>query len=195
MTKATGPASTSISAARWPPPSFDDPQGKNSSRSRPTSASRNCNPARSTSSLPATRPGACRARRITILYFPAVLPIMTAMGLRCCRSRNIDSALDLNNSKVCVQDGTTTQLNLADYFRANNMKYEEMKFAKLDEVFQRFLRCRQMRASTADVSREALCAAAQSGQAERPRHPASTLISTRKESRSLRSCASATTTG
>ena len=26
--------------------------------------------------------------------------------------------------------GTTTQLNLADYFRANNMKYQEMKFGK-----------------------------------------------------------------
>ena len=54
------------------------------------------------------------------------------------RSRNIDSALDLNNSKVCVQEATTTQLNLADYFRANNMKYEEMKFSKLDEVIKAY---------------------------------------------------------
>ena len=43
------------------------------------------------------------------------------------RARNINSALDLNGSKVCVQARTTTELNLADYFRANNMKYEEMK--------------------------------------------------------------------
>ena len=48
------------------------------------------------------------------------------------KSRKIDSALDLDGSKVCVQDGTTTELNLADYFRANNMKYEEMKFRKLE---------------------------------------------------------------
>ena len=38
------------------------------------------------------------------------------------RARNIDSALELNGSKVCVQAETTTQLNLADYFRANNME-------------------------------------------------------------------------
>src|SRR6202158_5195150 len=43
------------------------------------------------------------------------------------RARNVDSALALDGSKVCVQTGTTTQLNLADYFRANNMKYQEMK--------------------------------------------------------------------
>jgi general L-amino acid transport system substrate-binding protein len=54
------------------------------------------------------------------------------------RSRNIDSALDLNNSKVCVQEATTTQLNLADYFRTNNMKYEEMKFSKLDELIKAY---------------------------------------------------------
>ena len=28
-----------------------------------------------------------------------------------------NSALDLDDTKICVQDGTTTQLNLADYFR------------------------------------------------------------------------------
>ena len=63
---------------------------------------------------------------------------MTARASCCRASRNIDSALDLNDSKVCVQDGTTTQLNLADYFRANNMKYEEMKFGKLEEVLKAY---------------------------------------------------------
>ena len=63
---------------------------------------------------------------------------MTAKASWCRESRNIDSALELDGSKVCVQDGTTTQLNLADYFRANNMKYQEMKFGKLDEVFKAY---------------------------------------------------------
>src|SRR3982750_3446817 len=40
------------------------------------------------------------------------------------RARNIDTALGLDGSKVCVQSETTTELNLADYFRANNMKFE-----------------------------------------------------------------------
>jgi general L-amino acid transport system substrate-binding protein len=59
------------------------------------------------------------------LYFPAVA-YYDGQGFMLPRSRNIDSALDLNNSKVCVQEGTTTLLNLADYFRANKMKFTEM---------------------------------------------------------------------
>src|SRR3974390_3822225 len=54
------------------------------------------------------------------------------------KSRNIDSALDLNGSKVCVQGATTAKHNLPDYFRANNMKYEEFKFPKLDEVIKAY---------------------------------------------------------
>lgn len=50
------------------------------------------------------------------------------------KSRNIDSGLELDGSKVCVQSNTTTQLNLADYFRANNIKYQELNFPKLDDV-------------------------------------------------------------
>ena len=52
------------------------------------------------------------------------------------RARNIDSALGLDGSKVCVQTETTTELNLADYFRANNMKLETKKFASVDDVFK-----------------------------------------------------------
>ena len=52
------------------------------------------------------------------------------------RAKNVDSALALDGSKVCVQSGTTTELNLADYFRANNIKYEAMKFGSVDEVFK-----------------------------------------------------------
>jgi general L-amino acid transport system substrate-binding protein len=40
------------------------------------------------------------------------------------RMRNIGSALELKGMKVCVQAGTTTELNLRDYFRANNMALE-----------------------------------------------------------------------
>lgn len=35
----------------------------------------------------------------------------------------VKSAKELDGATVCVQPGTTTELNLADYFRANNMKY------------------------------------------------------------------------
>ena len=63
------------------------------------------------------------------LYFPAVA-YYDGEGFMVPKARNIDSALTLDGSKVCVQSETTTQLNLADYFRANNMKYQEMKFAQ-----------------------------------------------------------------
>jgi general L-amino acid transport system substrate-binding protein len=84
------------------------------------------------------------------LYFPAVA-YYDGQGFMLPRSRNIDSALDLNNSKVCVQAGTTTELNLADHFRANNMKYEEVKLPRLDEVVKAYEsgKCDTL---TADVS-------------------------------------------
>src|ERR1700745_3490897 len=58
------------------------------------------------------------------LYFPAVA-YYDGQGFMLPRSRNIDSALDLNGSKVCVQSGRTTLLNLADYFRVKHMKLDE----------------------------------------------------------------------
>ncbi|WP_426439074.1 amino acid ABC transporter substrate-binding protein [Bradyrhizobium genosp. P] len=71
------------------------------------------------------------------LYFPAVA-YYDGQGFMVPRGRNIDSALNLDGSKVCVQGSTTTQLNLADYFRANNMKYTEMKFDRLEDVVKAY---------------------------------------------------------
>jgi general L-amino acid transport system substrate-binding protein len=46
----------------------------------------------------------------------------------------VDSALKLDGASVCVQQGTTTELNLADYFRANAMKLEAVVFATDEEA-------------------------------------------------------------
>lgn len=54
------------------------------------------------------------------------------------KSAGKDSALALDNSKVCVQSGTTTQLNLGDYFRANNMKFQEMAFSNAAETLKAY---------------------------------------------------------
>jgi general L-amino acid transport system substrate-binding protein len=59
-------------------------------------------------------------------------------GFMAPRARNVTSALDLDGSSVCVQTGTTSELNAADYFRANNMKYDEKKFAKLEDVIHAY---------------------------------------------------------
>lgn len=84
------------------------------------------------------------------LYFPAVA-YYDGAGFMIPASRNIDSALDLDGSKVCVQDGTTTKMHVADFFRSNNLKYEEVKEPKLDEVVKAYQsgRCN---AISADVS-------------------------------------------
>lgn len=44
------------------------------------------------------------------------------------------SALELSGAAVCVQSGTTTELNLADYFKANNLQYNPVVFEKVEEV-------------------------------------------------------------
>jgi general L-amino acid transport system substrate-binding protein len=50
----------------------------------------------------------------------------------------VNSALQLNGASVCTQQGTTTELNLADYFRANNLKYEVVAFASSDETIKAY---------------------------------------------------------
>ncbi|MEM7776693.1 MAG: amino acid ABC transporter substrate-binding protein [Pseudomonadota bacterium] len=47
---------------------------------------------------------------------------------------NVKSAKELDGATVCVQPGTTTELNLADYFRANGMSFTPVVIEKLQEV-------------------------------------------------------------
>src|SRR5256885_14226730 len=49
-----------------------------------------------------------------------------------------NSALELNSATVCVQTGTTTEQNLADYFKGNNMKYEVIAFTTADETVKAY---------------------------------------------------------
>jgi general L-amino acid transport system substrate-binding protein len=52
---------------------------------------------------------------------------------------NVKSAKELDGATVCVQAGTTTELNMADYFRANNMKLTPVVFEKLDDAVGAYL--------------------------------------------------------
>ncbi|HWJ72168.1 MAG TPA: amino acid ABC transporter substrate-binding protein [Kaistia sp.] len=54
------------------------------------------------------------------------------------KSLGVSSALELSGAKVCTQTGTTTELNLADYFRSHNMPYEVVAFEKNEEVLQAY---------------------------------------------------------
>ena len=46
----------------------------------------------------------------------------------------VKSAKELNGATVCVAPGTTTELNLADYFRANKMTFKPVVIEKVEEV-------------------------------------------------------------
>jgi general L-amino acid transport system substrate-binding protein len=50
------------------------------------------------------------------------------------KSRNFQSALELDGSQVCVQAGTTTEPNFVDFFEANHMKYETIHEASADDM-------------------------------------------------------------
>lgn len=47
---------------------------------------------------------------------------------------DIKSALQLSGASICVQAGTTTEMNMADYFKANKMEYNPVVFEKIEEA-------------------------------------------------------------
>jgi len=54
------------------------------------------------------------------------------------KSLGLKSAKELGGASVCIQTGTTTELNLADYFHANGMKYEAVTIETNDEARQNY---------------------------------------------------------
>jgi general L-amino acid transport system substrate-binding protein len=54
------------------------------------------------------------------------------------KALGVNSAKELSGASVCVQTGTTTELNLGDYFRANNMELKAVVFEKNEEARQAY---------------------------------------------------------
>jgi len=54
------------------------------------------------------------------------------------KALKVNSALELNGASVCVQQGTTTELNLSDYFRAHNMQLKSVTFATANEAVKAY---------------------------------------------------------
>src|SRR6476659_11040463 len=50
----------------------------------------------------------------------------------------VNSALELNGAAICVQQGTTTELNLADYFAASKMQIKTVTFATANEAVKAY---------------------------------------------------------
>lgn len=55
-------------------------------------------------------------------------------GFLVSKDLGVDSALELDGASVCISSGTTTELNLADYFRLNGMSYEPVLYDTSDQT-------------------------------------------------------------
>jgi general L-amino acid transport system substrate-binding protein len=73
-------------------------------------------------------------RELSLGLLFAAITYHDGQGFMAMRKPGITSALELDKASVCVEKGTTSQLNLADYFRANNMTYTEQAFDTVADV-------------------------------------------------------------
>jgi general L-amino acid transport system substrate-binding protein len=54
------------------------------------------------------------------------------------KALGVKSAKELEGASVCIQTGTTTEMNVADYFRANHMKFKAVTYDTNDQVVQSY---------------------------------------------------------
>ena len=59
-------------------------------------------------------------------------------GFMISKQLGVKSALELDGAAVCIQSGTTTELNLADYFKENKMEYKPIVFDTSDQTVKGF---------------------------------------------------------
>ena len=59
-------------------------------------------------------------------------------GFMVSKKLGVDSVLKLDGAAICIQAGTTTELNLSDYFKANNMKFKAITFDTNDQTIEGF---------------------------------------------------------
>ena len=68
----------------------------------------------------------------------APITFYDGQGFIVAKKLGIKSAKELSGATICVQPGTTTELNLADYFRANKLTLKSVTIENLDEVENAF---------------------------------------------------------
>ena len=68
----------------------------------------------------------------------APIVFFDGQGFMVAKKLNVKSAKELNGATICVQPGTTTELNMADYFRSNKMEYKPVVIEKIDEAVGAF---------------------------------------------------------
>ena len=77
------------------------------------------------------------SREIAGMFFTGIY-YYDGQGFMVRKKLGVDSALKLDGASVCVQQGTTTELNLADFFRAHNIKFEPVVFATDEETVKAY---------------------------------------------------------
>ena len=77
------------------------------------------------------------SREVAGMFFTGV-NYYDGQGFMVRKKLGVDSATKLDGASVCVQQGTTTELNVADYFRAHNLKFEPVVFATDDETVKAY---------------------------------------------------------
>ena len=95
-----------------------------------------------------------------------VIMFYDGQGFMVPKSLGVSSALELGGSSVCVAEGTTTKLNLGDFFRQNNMQLETRSYEETSETYHAYEEG-QCDATTIDKSQ---LAAARSGFADPDAH-------------------------
>lgn len=61
-----------------------------------------------------------------------------SQGVMVSKDLNVKSAKELNGATICVQPGTVTELDLADWFRANSLSFKPVVIEKYDEIVRAF---------------------------------------------------------
>lgn len=79
------------------------------------------------------------SRDVDLKFTFAGVNYYDGQGFMVNKALGVSSAKELDGATVCIQTGTTTELNLADYFKANNMSYEPVPIETNAEAQQQYL--------------------------------------------------------
>jgi len=79
------------------------------------------------------------SRDVDLKFTFAPVNYYDGQGFMVRRSLGVNSALNLSGATICIQTGTTTELNLADYFNTNNMTYEPVPIETNAEAQEKYL--------------------------------------------------------
>lgn len=78
--------------------------------------------------------------------------LYTGQGFAVRRSRHVAHVSDLDGATICLMQGTTSEQNLADYFRAHRLRYAVLSFSDIERAFDAYLSDRCDAFSTEQIS-------------------------------------------